>query len=116
MLRYFKKIKKTTIESFIVYAIYSLTLSLFPLVSQKFLDNYNKGFSYLINLFFIFLIIVLLNLISEYFNRVWEWKLAKEIQLIIEGKLFDSFISQDKKNFNDQKSIDYVSIINNNVY
>ncbi|OFI46014.1 hypothetical protein BG262_05890 [Floricoccus penangensis] len=95
MLRYFKKIKKTTIESFIFYAIYSLTLSLFPLVYQKFLDNYNKGYSYLINLFF--LIIVLLNLISEYFNRVWEWKLAKEIQLIIKGKLFDSFISQDKK-------------------
>ncbi|WP_058302044.1 ATP-binding cassette domain-containing protein [Gorillibacterium timonense] len=115
MKKYLYRLKWTIIAGFLFYGGYSMTSSLFPLMTKKLFDNYQKGWGYLGTLFLAFLCLVLLNVLSEYLNRVWEWRLSREFKVLIKQDLFSKFISKIPEEFQKEKPADYLSIIDNNV-
>lgn len=115
MKKLINKLKWTIMAGFIFYGIFSLTSSLFPMMTKLLMDKYNLGAPYLGKLFIWFLILVVLNNCFEYLNRLWEWKLSRDFNLEIRQQLFSKFISQKPKKFEQAQPVDYLSIINNNV-
>lgn len=92
-----------------------MTSSLFPLVSQQLFDHYEKGWHFLGQLSLLFLMVIVINLLMEYCNRVWEWKISKQLAILLKADLFERFLSLDHQTFDQKDPIDYVSHINNNV-
>ncbi|MET3557041.1 ABC-type multidrug transport system fused ATPase/permease subunit [Streptococcus rupicaprae] len=115
MNTYFKQLKWTILQSYLFYSLYALTSSLFPLISQLLFDQRHKGLAFLGFIGLTFLLLIALNLVMEYCNRVWEWKISKNLALLLKSDLFQRFIGQDHQTFEQQRPIDYVSIITNHV-
>lgn len=115
MRKYMFQLKWTILGGFIFYGGYSLTSSLFPLMTKKLFDHYSKGWSYLGFLFLAFLGLIVVNVLCEYLNRVWEWRLSREFKVLIKQDLFSKFISRTPEAFQQEKPAEYLSIIDNNV-
>lgn len=115
MLSYFKALKWTILQSLIFYGLYSLTASLLPLVAQQLFDHYDRGLAFLGQISLLTLSLVIINLGMEYGNRVWEWKISKELAILLRSDLFMAVISQNNQEFEQKKPVDYLSVITNQV-
>lgn len=115
MKKYWKIIFPTVLASFVFYGGYSLTASLFPLMSKNLFDHYEKGFPYLVRLLGVFALLVVFNTLFEYLNRVYEWKVTQKFTVSLKQDLFASFIAKNPEDFQKMAPVDYLSILNNNV-
>ena len=113
---YLSRLKLLIFIQLVFTTIYSITVALFPLLNQYLFDYVlEKGWLLVIKLLGIFLLLILINSISQYISRIYEWKVSRKFFIDIKQDLFEHIVSTNNHEFYKQKPSEYLSIFNNNV-
>lgn len=116
MKKILKNLRVPILVQIIFTILYSITVALFPVLNKMLFDNImDEGLSYLATLVFLYLLLIILNGVFQYFARLYEWIVNKDFNIEIRSSLFENIASMNNKNFKEKSPAEYLAVFNNNV-
>lgn len=116
MKKYFLRMKLPIVVQVLCTILYSITVSLLPVLNKILFDRVdNLQISFILGLASLYIALIIMNILFQYFARLYEWNIARKFNMLIKNDLFAHIASMDHVKFKNRTASDYLAVFNNNV-